>query len=132
MLRYLPLALWLVLVVYSSVDIAQSDDNEVRGMRRLWWVVLVYALPFVGAIAWLVAGRPRRNRAVDEGNSDTPRRLPPAPLGPDDDPAFMNRLKREKWLREADRDAADAEPEPEVDPGSENKDEPGTSGSPAA
>lgn len=50
----------LVLALYCLIDAISSRDDEVRHLSKVWWILLVLFFPFVGSIAWLVAGRPRR------------------------------------------------------------------------
>lgn len=49
----------LVLTVYCLVDAITSRDDEVRHLQKTWWILLVLFFPFVGSLAWLVAGRPQ-------------------------------------------------------------------------
>ncbi len=86
MIRFLPLILWLGLLVFSLLDIAQTSDDRVRGLRRFGWALVVVLLPFVGAVAWLAFGRPARSR----GSAGSRR----GRLGPDDDPEFLEDLRR--------------------------------------
>lgn len=58
-------ALW----TYCLVGVISCPPNRVRNLPKLVWVLLVVLLPFVGSIAWLVAGRPtgeRANRSAHE------------------------------------------------------------------
>ncbi len=73
MARVLPVVLLALLVVYCLVEVAQADPDRVRVLPRWLWVALIILLPGVGAIAWLIAGRPlrqqpppRRPRAHDD------------------------------------------------------------------
>lgn len=50
----------LVLGIYCLVDAITSRDDEVRHLQKTWWVLLILFFPFVGSVAWLVAGRPQR------------------------------------------------------------------------
>jgi len=79
--RILPLVLLALLVIYCLVEVAQAHPSRVRLLPRWLWVVLIIALPGLGAIVWLFIGRPVRNRP--------PPRRPPAP---DDDPDFLRGL----------------------------------------
>jgi Phospholipase_D-nuclease N-terminal len=48
----------LVLVVAALVSVARSRAS-LTATQTLVWVLLILLIPLLGAIAWLVAGRPR-------------------------------------------------------------------------
>ncbi|MGZ4627702.1 PLDc N-terminal domain-containing protein [Oryzihumus sp.] len=83
----LPL-LGLALTIYAVIDCIQTDQEAQRNLPKLAWVVLILLFPPIGAIAWFVAGRPRRGYG-DRGRG--PGR-PGTPLGPDHDPHFLRNL----------------------------------------
>lgn len=84
MVRFLPLLINLGLLVYTLIDCARTDPAQVRNLPKPVWVLLIILLPLLGGIGWLIAGRPRPG----------PRRGPrPGPIGPDDDPEFLRRLR---------------------------------------
>ena len=58
--RILPVLIVALLVIYCVVEVAQADPDRVRLMPRWLWAVLVIALPGLGALAWLLLGRPVR------------------------------------------------------------------------
>lgn len=92
MLRYLPLIIGLALVVYALIDCLQTDEDAVRALPKVAWVILILLLPVVGPIAWLVAGRPTRAAAgIPPWGPRQPNQRQ-RPLGPDDDPDFLNTL----------------------------------------
>ena len=47
-------ALW----VYCLVTVISTPDGQVRNLPKVAWLLIVLFFPFVGSIAWLVAGRP--------------------------------------------------------------------------
>ncbi|MCW2766772.1 MAG: hypothetical protein JWO11_2731, partial [Nocardioides sp.] len=47
-------ALWL----FCLVDVIGAPDREVRNLPKLAWLILVLIFPFVGSLAWIIAGRP--------------------------------------------------------------------------
>ena len=80
MLRFLPILVALALSIYCVVECVQSDDRRVRGLPKLIWVFVILLFPFAGAIAGLVAVRPK---ATPPGRQNR---------GPDDDPDFLKGL----------------------------------------
>lgn len=100
MLRFLPFVVDLVLLVYCLIDCIQTDESEIRNLRKGWWILLIIFFPLVGGIAWLVAGRPQRQprRSVPWPSTDTAGfpeyERPRGPLGPDDDAQFLEEMRR--------------------------------------
>ena len=89
------LALW----AYCIFDVISTDESLMRNMPKILWLVVVIVLPTVGSVAWLLLGRPEGAglRPGDTSTFQAPktRRLGPAPVAPDDDPAFLARLDDE-------------------------------------
>lgn len=84
MSRVLPVVLLIALVVYALVDASQADSGRVRLMPRWLWMVSIVLLPGVGAVGWLLLGRPR-HRSLPPGSTRRP-------VAPDDDPDFLRGL----------------------------------------
>lgn len=118
----------LVLALYCLIDAIGSRDDEVRNLSKVWWIVLVLFFPFVGSIAWLVAGRPEdkvSRRSPYERETphfpeyDRPGRA--AATDPEKDDEFLQRVReraesqrkayeaQRKREREADGEAGDQE-----------------------
>lgn len=60
----LPVLLVLIVVgfwVYAIVDFSRTDARDIRVFPQPVWVVILILGSFIGAIAWLTVGRPRRN-----------------------------------------------------------------------
>lgn len=99
MLRVLPFALELVLLVFCLIDCIQTDSSQVRNLPKVAWVLLILIFPLAGGIAWLVAGRPTRDqaRAVPWPSTRTAgfpeNERPRRPTAPDDDPEFLRGLR---------------------------------------
>ena len=97
-MRYLPVLLLIGLEIFALIDCIQTSEDEARNLPKLAWIILIVIAPLVGAIAWLFAGRPRATAA--EGAQPTRSSSPAAgrsarPLGPDDDPDFLDQLRRQ-------------------------------------
>ncbi len=41
------------------LNVITTPDAEVRNLPKVLWLLLVLLFPVVGAVAWLVAGRPQ-------------------------------------------------------------------------
>ncbi len=106
------LAVWL----YSVLDAITADRTQVRRLPKPVWIIIVLMTFLLGAIAWLVAGRPAerstwpraggRPRLGSSGRTAWPSRPDgsgtgrstfgrPGPPPPDDDPEFLARLERQ-------------------------------------
>ncbi|WP_405753487.1 PLD nuclease N-terminal domain-containing protein [Streptomyces sp. NBC_01020] len=85
MLRYLPFLLVLALWIYAFIDCLNTPEEEVRGLPKVVWVIviLLFGEVLVGPVAWIAVGRTRRGagggRAVW--------------TAPDDNPEFLNSLR---------------------------------------
>lgn len=91
-------ALW----VYCIFDVISTEESLIRNMPKILWLVVVILLPSIGAVAWLLLGRPIGAGLRPGDTSPRPRPSRPAPrqLAPDDDPTFLARLDEEtKRLR---------------------------------
>lgn len=69
--------------VYAFVQALQAEATQIRFMPRWLWVAVILAFPVVGPLAWIVAGRESQAAITEERR----------PVGPDDDPDFLRRLK---------------------------------------
>jgi phospholipase D-like protein len=101
MLRILPLAVELILVVFCLIDCAQAENSRVRNLPKWGWVLAMILVPVLGCIAWLLAGRPiRGSDGRDAASPSKPGPRPEAdyrtyrPVAPDDDPEFLRSLKK--------------------------------------
>ena len=83
--RFLPIIIVALLMIYCVVEVAQAPPLAVRRMPRWLWATAIICLPLVGAVAWLLLGRPT---AETLGTRKPPRR----PAAPDDDVDFLRGL----------------------------------------
>ena len=112
-MRYLPVLLWIALLVYSLVDVVQADEARIRSLTKPVWFVLVFVFPFAGSIAWFVWGRP--SAAAGRGRSSSGGRRP-GPTAPDDDPEFLASIARANAQRERERRRHEQHGEPDDEP----------------
>ncbi len=102
MLRFLLYAVPLVVTLYALIDCILIPGVLTRSLPKWLWLVVIVLIPFLGAVAWLIAGRPSREQvpAGDVGplGRVVARRSAPQPA-PDDDPAFLRKLADDEWSR---------------------------------
>ncbi|MET3720724.1 MULTISPECIES: PLD nuclease N-terminal domain-containing protein [unclassified Arthrobacter] len=104
----------LVIFVYGLVDVIRTDARLTRGISKPAWIIVMIVLPVIGAILWLLIGRPR--------DSAPGRRSYGGPTAPDDDPDFLRNLEmRRRNQAEAARlkklnDELDAKAKADDDP----------------
>lgn len=108
--------LFFLLSLYCLLDVAMSDPKQVRNLPKIAWLLIVLFIFGLGAVAWLLGGRPEGSgltpggapsgvdragpvRRKDAGRSsfDQPPSRPSGggrtrPKGPDDDPEFLRKL----------------------------------------
>lgn len=89
------LGLWL----FCVLDVITTDEASVRNLPKMTWVIIVIFLFDIGAIIWLIAGRPQASRRSlpYKGNNgippeyDRPGRA--TAYNPDDDAEFLTQLR---------------------------------------
>jgi hypothetical protein len=84
-MRVLFILLSIGIQLYGLIDCAQREDTEVRSLPRWGWLIIIVLVPTIGAIAYLIAGRPKRPGG---GSNKKPKRT----IAPDDDPDFLRGL----------------------------------------
>jgi len=86
----------LVIFVYGLVDVIRTDGRLTRGISKPAWIVVMIVLPVLGAILWLLIGRPRGTSPQQQSQRH--------PTAPDDDPDFLRNLEaRRRHQAEAER-----------------------------
>lgn len=87
----------VALTVVAVIDCLATERDRVQHFPRTAWLFLVVLCPVAGAIAWFRAGRVAAGRPMLAGQpmvagagwTLTP--MAAAPIGPDDDPEFLDR-----------------------------------------
>ncbi|MGW4392328.1 PLD nuclease N-terminal domain-containing protein [Streptomyces sp. NPDC004685] len=97
MLRYLPFLLVLALWIYAFIDCLNTPEEEVRGLPKVVWVIIIllFGEVLVGPIAWLVAGRRRHAPGGGSTPSQWHRNHRTQWVAPDDNPEFLHSLREE-------------------------------------
>lgn len=80
----------VAIVIFAFIDCLVTRGDQVRGLPKPVWAVLIVLIPLLGALGWLLIGRAPQKRALNE--SATGARGTQPPRGPDDDPDFLRRL----------------------------------------
>jgi hypothetical protein len=57
--------------VFCVVDVIVTPEDEIRNLPKWGWLVLIILLPLIGGIAWIVAGRPVRQRSTSQWATGT-------------------------------------------------------------
>ncbi len=114
MIRALPFLLLLALDIFCVIDAITTRDDEVRHLPKFVWILLILIFTPIGAIAWLVAGRPQQQRrtspyersAPEFPEYDRPGRA--AGMTPESDDEFLRRVREraEEQRRKAAQEKA--------------------------
>ncbi|MFC0675826.1 PLD nuclease N-terminal domain-containing protein [Brachybacterium hainanense] len=101
------------LSIFALADCIQTEDENVRGIPKWAWIVLIVLIPWVGPITWLLVGKDRSSASGSKGLAGAfgPRGADGnggarrgRPLAPDEDPEFLRKLdediRRERRERE--------------------------------
>jgi hypothetical protein len=73
--------------LYAFVECAMRDDSLIKRLPKWGWLLIIFFLQAIGAIAYFAAGR--KPRAGGPGKKKGPQRRI---LPPDDDPDFLRKL----------------------------------------
>ena len=118
MLRILPYLLFIALDVWALVDILQTPEEDLEGLPKVIWVLFILLFPVIGSLVYIFAGKKRRRQPSEGGPlaAYRPYRSSGPTLAPDDDPAFLEKLRLHKWqqdLEERERKLRDEGPDAE-------------------
>jgi Phospholipase_D-nuclease N-terminal len=107
----LAIALWL----WAIFDSITAPPERIRLLPKAVWVIVVLLFADLGAIAWMVLGRPRAQGATGAGITQrlagragragptVPSPRPVRSTAPDDDPEFLRRLNDQMRRQRPDR-----------------------------
>lgn len=115
----------LGLLVFCVLDCIATDSSLVRNLPKTFWILLIIFLPTIGSVAWLLLGRPEKTRLYPgdtRARANPPAARPKRPLGPDDDPRFleMTRNLTPPGAPESAEPVAKVNPAPEPQPAGEH------------
>lgn len=90
----------LVFAIYCLVDAITSKDEDIRNLKKVWWILLILFFPFIGSVAWLIAGRPakapRRPAPYERSAPEFPEYDRPgraAAVDPEADAEFLKKIR---------------------------------------
>ena len=98
-------ALW----IYCLFDVIMTDESRIRNLPKLTWIFIVLVTSVVGAVAWLVAGRPqgpvrslpyKGNTGTSYPEYERPGRF--VATNPDDDAAFLRQVRERAQAQTAE------------------------------
>ncbi|MFJ4440153.1 PLDc N-terminal domain-containing protein [Streptomyces sp. NPDC088923] len=101
MLRVLLILLPLALCVFAFIDCVTTAEEDVRWLPKPLWAILILLFQIVGPVCWLIIGRERGYAAGAASRAGGGRG---GWVAPDDNPEFLNSLRKdERPVREEDR-----------------------------
>jgi hypothetical protein len=71
------------LTIYSIIDCSRTPESAIRSLPKWAWLVIIILVPGIGAVAWIVAGRPQ-----GPGRGRRKKKIIP----PDDNPDWLRKL----------------------------------------
>ena len=89
------LAFW----IWAIFDVISTDESLVRNLPKTVWLLLVIFLSTIGALAWLLLGRPEH---AGFRPGDTAPRPRPRALGVEDAPSWADEEARRRRYAELD------------------------------
>lgn len=115
MVRLIIPLLLTAIMVFTIVDIATIDRARVRTLPKSVWIVVVIITSILGTILWFTIGRGRTGQARNAPRSGAR----PRPVGPDDDPDFIDNIdqrqrnhEQEARIRDLERQLRDLDDDP--------------------
>jgi len=73
--------------IWALFDCISTDAAQCRNLPKIVWLILVIFLPDIGALAWLLLGRPER-AASRPGRTDYSSRPAARPVAVEDQPRY--------------------------------------------
>jgi hypothetical protein len=99
----------IVLTAAALISCLSTEDEDIRALPRIAWVLIILFFSPVGAIAWFFAGRDRvaapRRQVWRMGGGFPENERPKTTVAPDDDPDFLRKLDRDRAEQAAADDA---------------------------
>ncbi|QXJ23552.1 PLDc N-terminal domain-containing protein [Actinomadura graeca] len=91
-MAYVLVTLFLIGIwLFCLLDVLQTDASEMRHLSKSGWFIVTLLGFLLGALLWLLDGRPRHRPTARTAWSPV---TAEGPIGPDDDPAFLREIER--------------------------------------
>lgn len=75
----------IAFTIFSLIDLLLTEKGRIRALNKPLWAIVIILLPAIGGILWLALGKARN------GPEKTAQRM-----APDDDPAFLKGLNKDR------------------------------------
>lgn len=87
----------ITLAVFALIGCLSAENEDIRALPRVAWILIILLFPLVGSIAWFAAGRPVQAHSRP-GTWQMGGGFPKSqrPVAPDDDPEFLRSLNPHK------------------------------------
>jgi len=69
------------------IDCISTDASQCRNLPKPFWLIIVFFVPTIGSLLWLLLGRPEGSRFGGTATRRAPSRRSPAP---DDHPRYSS------------------------------------------
>jgi hypothetical protein len=103
----------IVLTAAALISCLSTEDEDIRTLPRIVWVLIILFFSPIGAIVWFFVGRDqavRRRQTWRMGGGFPESERPQRRVAPDDDPDFLKQLDRHR-ADQAAAEGAEAERE---------------------
>ncbi|SCF40331.1 Phospholipase_D-nuclease N-terminal [Micromonospora purpureochromogenes] len=91
-LSLLLFAVQIVLAVCALISCLSADEEDIRALPRIAWVLIILFFPLVGSIAWFLAGRKTTPARPGPAGPAPTGRDRHRPVAPDDDREFLDSI----------------------------------------
>ena len=71
-IRILPGIAIFIMWLYCLIEVITTPAGGHRNLSKNLWLLIVFLFPFVGSIAWLIAGRPKTERPLTREQGAAP------------------------------------------------------------
>jgi hypothetical protein len=92
----------LIVTAAALISCLSAEEEQIKSLPRIVWVIIILLFSPIGAIAYFVAGRERAARSESwppgsgSPQSQRPARRDHRPVAPDDDPEFLRQIGQQK------------------------------------